>query len=97
MKFEVTPQVPPEAAALNGDQKSFLNRLASSLNDAMDGEAVHLLVYALAKEFPETKPALLFQAVYVALLGKPRGPRAGMFIAALGPAFCAARFAAAAA
>ena len=97
MKFEVTPQLPEEAAALNGDQKSFLNRLAGSLDDAMDGEAVHLLVYALAKEFPATKPALLFQALYVALLGKPRGPRAGMFIAALGPAFCAARFAAAAA
>ena len=51
----------------------------------------------LAKECPAAKPAELFQAIYVALLGKPRGPRAGAFIAALGPGFCARRFAEAAA
>ncbi len=97
IKFEVKPDVPAEAAALTADQKSFLARLASTLSDAMDGEAVHLAIYAVAKDFPSTKPAELFQALYVALLGKPRGPRAGTFIAALGPSFCAARFAAAAA
>ena len=59
----------------------------------MDGEAIHLLIYDLAKEFPGAKPAELFQALYVALLGRPRGPRAGSFIAALGPGFCASRFA----
>jgi len=97
IKFEVKAELPKEAAALTGDQKAFLSRLAASLSDTMDGEAVHLLIYDLAKEFPAAKPAQLFQALYVALLGKPRGPRAGSFIAALGPGFCAARFAAAAA
>jgi lysyl-tRNA synthetase class I len=58
----------------------------------MDGEAIHLIVYELAKEFPGTKPAQLFQALYIALLAKPRGPRAGTFIAALGPRVCAERF-----
>jgi lysyl-tRNA synthetase class 1 len=96
IKFEVRTSLPPETSALSGDQKAFLGRLASSLTEAMDGEAVHLLVYALAKEFPASKPAQLFQALYVALLGKPRGPRAGAFIAALGPGFCATRFAEAA-
>jgi lysyl-tRNA synthetase, class I len=95
LKFEVRADLPAETAALSAAQKTFLRRLAGSLDDSMDGEAVHLLIYALAKEFPETKPAELFQALYVALLGKPRGPRAGTFIAALGPSFCAARFAAA--
>jgi len=97
MKFEVSRDVPLKAKELSADQKSFLRRLAAGLSDGMDGEAVHLLVYALAKEFPEVPPAQLFQALYVALLGKPKGPRAGLFIAALGPAFCAERFAAAAA
>jgi lysyl-tRNA synthetase class 1 len=97
MKFEVTAALPVEAAALGAPQKAFLARLAGSLSDGMDGEAVHLKIYELAKEFPESKPAELFQALYVALLGKPKGPRAGMFIAALGPSFCAARFASAAA
>ena len=97
MKFEVKRELPVEAAALSGDQKAFLARLALRLDDAMDGEAVHLLIYDLAKEFPTAKPAELFQALYVALLGKSRGPRAGLFVAALGPGFCARRFAAASA
>lgn len=97
MKFEVTRELPAEAAALSADQRAFLARLAEKLDDAMDGEAVHLLIYELAREFPATKPAELFQALYVALLGKPRGPRAGLFIAALGPGFCAERFVAASA
>ena len=97
IKFEVKADLPAEAAALTDDQKAFLARLADAMNDRMDGEAIHLLIYDLAKEFPRTKPAELFQALYVALLGKPRGPRAGSFIAALGPGFCAARFAAASA
>ncbi len=96
IKFEVKAELPAEAAALTADQKAFLGRLASALDDTMNGEAVHLLIYDLAKSFPGAKPAELFQALYVALLGKPRGPRAGSFIAALGPAFCAARFRAAA-
>jgi lysyl-tRNA synthetase class 1 len=97
IKFEVKSELPAEAATLTREQKAFLGRLAGGLTDAMDGEAVHLLIYALAKSFPEVKPAELFQALYIALLGKPRGPRAGAFIAALGPTFCAARFAEAAA
>jgi lysyl-tRNA synthetase class 1 len=92
MKFEVKETLPPEAGALTPDQKSFLGRLASRLDDGMDGEAIHLLVYELAKEFPGTKPAELFQALYIALLAKPRGPRAGTFIRALGPRLCAERF-----
>ncbi len=97
VRFEVKADLPVEAAALNAEQKRFLARLGERLADGMDGEAVHLLIYELAKEFSPTRPAELFQALYVALLGKPRGPRAGTFIAALGPGFCAARFAVAAA
>ncbi len=92
IRFEVKQTLPQEALALKPDQKLFLGRLAARLDDAMDAEAIHLLVYELAKEFPETKPALLFQALYIALLAKPRGPRAGSFIRALGPRVCADRF-----
>ena len=92
IRFEVKDTLPPEAGALSPEQKAFLGRLASRLDDRMDGEAIHLLVYELAKESPETKPAQLFQALYIALLAKPRGPRAGTFIAALGPSVCAERF-----
>jgi len=97
LRFEVTPTLPPAAAELRPAQRDFLRRLSEGLSDGMTGEQVHLLVYELAKAFPEEKPAQLFQAIYVALLGKPKGPRAGTFIAALGPSFCAARFSEAAA
>jgi lysyl-tRNA synthetase class 1 len=92
IRFEVRETLPPEAGALTPDQKTFLGRLASRLDDGMDGEAIHVLVYDIAKEFPGIKPAQLFQALYIALLAKPRGPRAGTFIAALGGRVCAERF-----
>jgi lysyl-tRNA synthetase class 1 len=92
VKFEVRAELPSEASALSIDQKAFLGRLADGLHDGMTGEQIHVLVYDLARAFPGAKPAALFQAIYVALLGKPRGPRAGTFLAALGPAFCAQRF-----
>ena len=92
LRFEVTPEVPAAAGELRPPQKDFLRRLADGLKDGMTGEEIHLLVYDLAKSVADEKPAQLFQAIYTALLGKPKGPRAGTFIAALGPAFCAARF-----
>ncbi len=85
-------ELPAEAAALDGDQKAFLSALANRLLPGQTGEAVHALVYELAQAHPASKPARLFQAIYLALLGKPKGPRAGAFIAALGPERCAARF-----
>ena len=92
LKFELKETLPPEAASLTEPQRTFLARLADALRPDLDGEAIHALVYALAREVPGAKPAELFQAMYLALLGKPRGPRAGWFVAALGAEFCAARF-----
>ncbi len=92
LKFEVQQTLPPQAAALSAPQRTFLARLAGALSPDLDGEAIHALVYALAREVPGAKPAELFQAIYLALLGKPRGPRAGWFVAALGAEFSAARF-----
>ena len=92
LKFEVKETLPPEAASLSEAQRTFLARLATSLSPDLDGEEIHALVYALAREVPGAKPAELFQAIYLALLGKPRGPRAGWFVAALGAESCAARF-----
>lgn len=92
IKFEVTAAVPDEAKGLSAEQKRFLVELADRLREGQDGEAIHALVYEIAGGFPGIKPAALFRAIYVALLGKSRGPRAGAFIAALGAEFCARRF-----
>jgi lysyl-tRNA synthetase class 1 len=93
-RFEVKPSLPEAARDLTREQRWFLGRLADELRDGMDAEAIHTAVYDLAKssEIVGTKPAELFQAIYLALLGKPRGPRAGWFLALLGPGRSAERF-----
>jgi lysyl-tRNA synthetase class 1 len=92
MRFAVCEELPEAAAELSAEQRTFLARLAERLSGDMDGEGIHKLVYALAGEFEGIKPAALFQAIYLSLLGKARGPRAGAFITVLGPEFCAERF-----
>jgi len=92
LRFEVQPRLPAEAAALTPAQRSFLGRLAERLDPALDGAAIHALVYELAKESGETPAAELFHAIYLVLLGKSRGPRAGGFIAVLGTQWCRERF-----
>jgi len=92
MRFEVRAELPPETGRLSLDQRRFLERLAVDLREGMSGEEIHASVYALAREFPDTKPAALFEAIYLSLLGKSRGPRAGWFVSVLGVRFCAERF-----
>lgn len=92
IRFTVQARLPPEASSLGEEQKRFLGHLAARLTPSMTGEAVHALIYDVAGTQEDVKPARLFQAIYVALLGKPRGPRAGEFISLLGTEFCANRF-----
>lgn len=92
VRFTVQPGLPDAARELDRDQARFLERLASGLAEGMDGDAVHRRIYDLAASFDGVAPSHLFQAIYLALLGKPRGPRAGWFIALLGPEFSAERF-----
>ncbi len=92
LKFEVRQSLPAEAAGLSETQRRALGALARELKEDMDGEAVHALIHRLAKEMAGIKASELFQAIYISLLGKPRGPRAGWFVSVLGPAFCARRF-----
>lgn len=93
VRFEVPEQIPETVAQLDGDQKTFLASLAERLEDQRDPEAIHALIRELAGSDPDgpgTKRA--FQAIYHALLGRDRGPRAANFIAFLGPARVAERF-----
>lgn len=97
VRFEVQNSLPDAAADLDATQRAFLARLAAELRPGLDGESIHALVYALAADFPDAKPARLFEAIYRSLLGKSRGPRAGWFVSLVGIDFCAERFRAAAA
>ncbi len=92
LKFEVQQTLPKLAEELDSDQREFLSRLADQLEPGMDGQGIHEAIYALAGTFPDVKPPRLFQAIYVALLGKQRGPRAGGFLAVLETEFSVKRF-----
>lgn len=92
VRFEVRDSLPPESGALTGLERRLLGLLAERLDPALDGEAIHALIYDLAQTLPGLKPAEAFRAIYLALLGKTRGPRAGAFVALLGAEFCARRF-----
>lgn len=92
IRFEVCDALPEQARNLDSEQRAFLRDLAERLRDGMDGGAVHEAIYEAVRARDGVKPAELFRAIYLALLGKERGPRAGAFIAVLGPEGCAERF-----
>jgi lysyl-tRNA synthetase class 1 len=96
LKFRVQEQLPPAAKALTAAQRQALGRLAERLQPGMSGEHIHQLIYAVKDEL--SVPAdQLFQAIYLVLLGKPKGPRAGWFLSTLDVGFVKQRFAEAAA
>ena len=94
VRFEVQETLPPEAASLDASSRAFLRSLAEVLETAgpLDDTSLHDRIYELAGTVDGTAPKELFRAIYVSLLGKPRGPRAAAFINVLGTTFCAARF-----
>lgn len=91
VRFTVRGDVPEEASSLDDEQRAFLAALADALAEGVSADAISSSIQDLARAF-ESANRHLFQAIYVALLGKPRGPRAAPFIEILGAEFCAERF-----
>jgi lysyl-tRNA synthetase class 1 len=71
--FAYSPRKAQEHAA------AFFGKLTSG----MDALGIHNLAFATAKEL-NVPPAKLFEECYAALLGKPRGPKLGKLIEAIG-------------
>ena len=97
VRFSLAHDLPEAVTGLDGEQKRFLGQLAERLPDAIDGEALHALMYDLIQEMGGEKPGTYFAALYAAFIGKQRGPRAGHFLAALPVEFVRRRLRAAAA
>jgi lysyl-tRNA synthetase, class I len=80
--------VPAEAGDLHADQRRFLaklpERVASDMPASGDGWQSLIFDTARAEEVP---PRRAFEAIYLAFLGRPNGPRAGWLLASLDPAF----------
>lgn len=95
IRLRLQTTLPAQVAQLTAEQRHALGVLSERLQPAMDGDTIHALVYALAEE--EALPAkALFEAIYIALLDQPRGPRVGWFLSSLEPDFVQERLHAAA-
>jgi lysyl-tRNA synthetase class 1 len=93
-RMAVRPTLPPEAGALDADQRAFLAALAGTAEAESaaprGGEAWQGAIFATAAGLG-LPPGRAFAALYQSFLGRPNGPRAGWLLAGLDPAFVATR------
>jgi lysyl-tRNA synthetase class 1 len=97
VKFEVQAAVPAEELKnLSESQKAALTLLAHELREGkiLSAEDWHNKIYEVASA-TNTEPKEVFKAIYIALLGKPSGPRAGWLLGSLDTKFLRERFEAA--
>ncbi len=83
-KFEVKKEIPDKVKDLSNGQKEFLVSLADLLQDekSEDGEVLQQKVFELSKT-TGIGARDAFGAIYISLLGKFHGPKAGWLIADL--------------
>lgn len=80
---------------ISPDQRAYLGRLAGVLEaTSWDGSTIQDVVFDLSKEMG-LKAGEAFSAVYLCMLGRRRGPRAGFFLASLDRDWVLARLSAA--
>jgi lysyl-tRNA synthetase class 1 len=90
VKFSVQPTLPDAAQDLPLEAVRALGLLADRLAPGMDAEQIHQLLYDTAEAAQATAKEV-FRALYLALLGKERGPRAGWFLSTLDTDFLVQR------
>jgi len=80
--------LPHAAADLDDDQQRFLAMLSNEAEGEAPttGEEWQSLIFRIAKD-EGVAPRRAFEAIYLAFLGRPNGPRAGWLVASLDPAF----------
>lgn len=90
-KFFVQKILPEQARELSEKQKEYLVRVSSKLDQIQEAREFQKQLYDLAKEIGiSSKEA--FAAIYVSLIGKDHGPKAGWFILSLDKDFVKKRF-----
>lgn len=78
-KLQMTVKLPNEAYNLSDLQKIFLKRIAQIMESEKSPEKLQLELYNISKEINlNSKDA--FSAVYLAIIGKNRGPKAAWFL-----------------
>ncbi|HEU4672259.1 MAG TPA: lysine--tRNA ligase [Candidatus Limnocylindrales bacterium] len=80
--------IPDEARALDDEQRRVLAALAAAVasRPPATGDAWQGAIFDAARA-SGVKPGRAFEAIYLAFLGRPNGPRAGWILASLEPGF----------
>lgn len=82
-RFELVEVLPEAAKNLTGQQKEYLQKVKGIYNDDETAESLQISLYELSKSMNiPTKDA--FAAIYLSLIGKTHGPRAGMLLKNIG-------------
>jgi lysyl-tRNA synthetase, class I len=91
-KIAVQATLPETARDLGEEQRAYLRALAEAAADTAppSGEAWQGLIFSTAKE-RGLAAGDAFRAIYVAVLGRPNGPRAGWLLASLDAGFVVGR------
>ena len=84
--FEVQETLPDAAKNLSDEQRAGIRELAARIQGGVAAKDLHDLVYAVSEE-SGISASKMFQAIYISLLGKKSGPRAGYFMASLDKEF----------
>jgi lysyl-tRNA synthetase class 1 len=81
-KFLVQKELPKEVSQLSDIQKKFLQKVSQELDKNLNAEDFQKQLYEWSKEIGlSSKDA--FTAIYLSLIGKNHGPKAGWFILSL--------------
>ena len=84
-RFEITDEIPEMAKKLSELQKKYLGRIHEIFDNggAENPESLQNNIYVLSQEMGLSgKDA--FSAIYISILGKPNGPRAGVLLSNIG-------------
>jgi lysyl-tRNA synthetase, class I len=106
-RMSVQPTLPAISATLTDDQRAFLRRVSEAAHSGTSeadagaqrlsaGDRWQAMLFDAARAVG-LPAGDAFRAIYVAFLGRTNGPRAGLLLASLDPAFVLARLAEAAA
>jgi lysyl-tRNA synthetase class 1 len=91
-KFEIQKILPEAAAHFTLEQKSALKQVLEYVksHDKLDGQELHTALHDI-KNASGIDPKHFFEAIYLSILGKASGPKAGWFLSVLDRDFLAKR------
>ncbi|HEY4512627.1 MAG TPA: lysine--tRNA ligase [Candidatus Paceibacterota bacterium] len=92
-KFEIQKSLPESAKNLNELQKQALAKILEFVKGEkiLDGQKLHERLHEIKTELL-IDPKLLFSAIYLSILGRDSGPKAGWFLSVLDKNFLENRF-----